>query len=185
MNRTLFGAPRETARRDQSPEADAALPPGPESRRLWPASPKERARIPPHRTPMLFYGSPGSFLSRFATRAFLGLLFQVPPRSVGGLVPMGPFPQDFSRAATPPQKRRRKEEEKRKKNKGKLIPPTPETDAAVMVRRYVPGPVRRTREPGTAVPRTAAQRSGRPTRWALRICRTALRVVRVPIRHPL
>jgi hypothetical protein len=145
-----------------------------------------RFRLPTSPGTSMLIWFAGSILSRFDTRAFLVLLFQAPPRSVGGLVPVGPFPQNFhERLRRPKNDEGKKKKEKRKKNKGKLIPRTPDAEVEATVRRYAPDPVRRARAPDTVEPGTAPQRPGRPTRGALWIFRIARRVVCIPIRHPL
>jgi hypothetical protein len=61
---------------------------------------------------MLLLWFAGSFLLRYDARAFVGLLFQEPPRSVGAL-----FPWVHSRKKFP-RRLRRQEKGKREKRKG-------------------------------------------------------------------
>ena len=44
-----------------------------------------RSAYPPHRNPMLLFRFVGSFLLRFETRTFRGLLFHEPPRTMAVL----------------------------------------------------------------------------------------------------
>jgi len=92
---------------------------------------------------MLLLRLPGSFLLRFDTRTFVGLLFHEPPRS-SGLVPIARFSQKISKAATPPwQLQGESELEKRKKGEKQR-------------ENYSPAhrkPMRLKRTPGSYLPR--------------------------------
>ena len=72
-------------RRDRGPEVKMALPVSPpitwQATRLWPRSKRPGFPSPAHRNPILLFRSDGSFLLRFETRTFSGLLFQEPPRN--------------------------------------------------------------------------------------------------------
>jgi len=65
----------------------------------------------------LLFRFSGSFLLRFDTRAFLGLLFQEPPRGVSGLVPIGVLSQkNFRGRLRRPKKKGKGKKEQREIN---------------------------------------------------------------------
>jgi hypothetical protein len=60
---------------------------------------------------MLLLWFAGSFLLRYDARAFLGLLFQEPPRSVGALFPWVHSRKNFPGRLRRPQEKRKKKKE--------------------------------------------------------------------------
>ena len=87
----IFGVRFIAYARTTGPETELTLPGFPWKTRLWPI-PARRHRLaaarqrssayPPHRNPILLFRFADSFLLRFETRTFSGLLFQDPPRSI-------------------------------------------------------------------------------------------------------
>src|ERR1039458_6294866 len=87
-SRLMFGAPLARlagtkARKRAGTPGGTVIPSGSRLLAVWQSLPAS----PAHRSPILLLRLPGSFLLRFDTRAFLGLLFQDPPRSASALFP--------------------------------------------------------------------------------------------------
>jgi len=161
----MFGAPLARlagtkARKRAGTPGGTVIPSGSRLLPVWQALPAS----PAHRSPILSLRLPGSFLLRFDTRAFLGSLFQEPPRSASAL-----FPSFESRKKNHRRLRRRFneaspevlriEKEKEKKSKGNLFPRAPQPDKEATDARLVPVTVRHARVPRIIVPGAAPQRS--------------------------
>ena len=164
-SRLMFGAPlarrtRTKARKRAGTPGGTVIPSGSRLLAVWQALPAS----PAHRSPILLLRLPGSFLLRFDTRAFLGLLFQDPPRSASAL-----FPSFESRKKNRRRLRRRFNElrlrrptwkrEKGKKSKGNSFPRAPQPDTDTTEARTVPVTARHARVPRNIEPGAAPQRS--------------------------
>src|ERR1022692_1742597 len=164
-SRLMFGAPLARlagtkARKRAGTPGGTVIPSGSRLLPVWQALPAS----PAHRSPILLLRLPGSSLLRFDTRAFLGSLFQEPPRSASAL-----FPSFESRKKNHRRLRRRFneaspevlriEKEKEKKSKGNLFPRAPQPDKEATDARLVPVTVRHARVTRIIVPGAAPQRS--------------------------